>query len=220
VANGEWGCTVIFFQQVGKTVEENGEAKRISFPLMRYYTVFAADQVTGAEEFMEGPAEPAFVPHDECEKLLTCSGAEIVHGGEAACYSPGNDRIMLPPRRTFKSPDAYYATALHELAHWTGHESRLNRLAKLGRFGSDSYAMEELVAEMASCYMMGYAGIPIVEGDALAHHASYVANWLQVLKKDEYAVFTAATAASAASDYVLKLAGVVEEEVEEAAVAA
>ena len=107
----------------------------------------------------------------------------------------------MPIKEAFASPASYYSTALHELSHWTGHESRLNRLDKLARFGDKSYAAEELVAELGAAFLTARLDIP--NERTLDNAAAYLGNWLSLLKTDSKAIFTAASAASAAADLIL-----------------
>lgn len=139
-----------------------------------------------------GPIEGAF-------RLLGGCNATIRYGFERAMYLPSLDEIRLPWPRRFTSGEAHCATALHELVHWSGAEGRLNR--QFGqRFGDAAYAFEELVAELGSAFLMGHCGLveATVEG-----HAAYLDAWLQVLKNDRKAIFTAARHASAAYDYIV-----------------
>jgi antirestriction protein ArdC len=145
------------------------------------------------------PATQEFSPVLEAEQVLAKTGATIRHGFDCAFYVPSRDEICLPNRERFTSEVNYYATALHELAHWTGIESRLNRT--FGRcFGDDAYAMEELVAELSAAFSMGSLGL--VNG-TIENHASYVDGWLKCLKADKSAIFTAASQAAKASDFIL-----------------
>ncbi|MDM0058935.1 ArdC family protein [Variovorax fucosicus] len=139
-----------------------------------------------------GPVEGAF-------RLLAGCGATIRHGFDRAAYLPELDEIRLPWPDRFTSAEARCATSLHELVHWTGHASRLNR--QFGaRFGDAAYAFEELVAELGSAFLMGHCGLveATVEG-----HAAYLDSWLQVLRGDRTAIFTAARHAGAAFDFIL-----------------
>jgi antirestriction protein ArdC len=115
-------------------------------------------------------------------------------------YSPEDDRIQLPERELFADAAIYYATALHELVHWSGHPSRLDR--QLGRrFGEAAYAVEELIAEVGSAFLCAACRL-----EGRLQHASYVAEWIKVLKSDRRAVFAAASRAQQAADYVESLA--------------
>ena len=130
--------------------------------------------------------------------ILKASTANITIGGDRAFYSPTGDFISLPPENAFRSPPEWATTALHELSHWTGHKSRLNRdLAH--RFGSAAYAMEELRAELASAFLAGELGIPA----DIPQHASYIDNWLKPLKEDKREIFRAAADAQRIVDLIL-----------------
>jgi antirestriction protein ArdC len=158
--------------------------------------VFNIDQTEGLDHL-----KPSFEKHDwhpieDAEVVMEKSGAVIGYGGDRAFYNRGLDRIQLPDRERFETPDDFYATALHELGHWTGHESRLNR--EFGkRFGDKAYACEELVAEISCAITRSRIGL---SGEV--QHASYLSHWLDVLKKDPRFILTAASAASKASDYL------------------
>ncbi|MEN9224961.1 MAG: zincin-like metallopeptidase domain-containing protein [Thermostichus sp. DRC_bins_24] len=136
-------------------------------------------------------------PISQVEDFITSTGAQIQHGGNVACYSPSSDRINLPRFQDFTSPEAYYATALHELTHWTGHPTRLNRKIQ-GRYGSQSYAFEELIAELGSAFLCNDIGIQ----PQLEHHASYLDSWLRLLKKDTKAFFRASQLATQAARFL------------------
>ena len=144
---------------------------------------------------------PDWDRHERAEAVLKASGAEIRHDQpDRAFYRPATDRIHLPPRDSFPSADTYYATALHELGHWTGHPSRLDRdLAH--PFGSVGYAKEELRAEIASLMVGDQLGI----GHDPGQHAAYVKSWVQVLKEDPKEILRASRDADKISNYVLGL---------------
>ncbi|MBU0752973.1 MAG: DUF1738 domain-containing protein [Gammaproteobacteria bacterium] len=208
VRKGEHGTSIVFFKF--KEVEEekdNGfteaseEPKRV-VPMLRSYTVFNTSQLEFLPERFELRGTPAWQPIGEAEQLLYASGAVIRHGGNRAFYSPSEDMIRLPPPAWFPDSDDYYAVALHELTHWTGHPQRLNRM--LGkRHGIDAYAYEELVAEMGAAFLCAYCGLP-----ARLEHASYIDHWLDALKRDKRLIFVAAGAAQKAADYALGVAQV------------
>lgn len=131
---------------------------------------------------------------------MVASGVPVRVGGSRAFYSPALDVVGMPPASAFRTPEGYAATLLHELGHGTGHESRLGRDLS-GRFGSRSYAVEELVAELTSCMVGAVLGLPC----DVENHASYLHSWLEVLREDSRAVFRAAAAAQKAADWMLAL---------------
>jgi antirestriction protein ArdC len=165
--------------------------------------VFNAEQIEGLPplqgQFPSGA--PDWDRHERTDAVLKASGAEIRHDQAGrAFYRPATDRIHLPPRDSFKSADTYYATALHELGHWTGHPSRLDRdLAH--PFGSVGYAKEELRAEIASLMVGDQLGI----GHDPGQHAAYVKSWVQVLKEDPKEILRASRDADKITGYVLAL---------------
>jgi antirestriction protein ArdC len=130
-------------------------------------------------------------------------GATIQHGGDRAFYSPAYDIVQMPDFRQFKNSTGYYATLAHELTHWSGAKHRLDRnLAN--RFGSAEYAMEELIAELGAAFTCARLGL---RTEPRLDHAPYVNSWLKVLRGDARAIFTAASKAQEAYDYLADLAG-------------
>ncbi len=203
VRKGERGATVCFadrFIPKGELerARQDGEEPE-AVPFLKRFTVFNVAQCNGLPEhvFAGAPVLPEreIVPH--AEALIAATAADIRIGGDRACYVPSGDYIQVPLQPAFFEQINYYRTCFHELGHWTGHPSRLNRDLS-GRFGSNPYAREELVAEMASAFMCAALGIvPTVR------HADYLGSWLDVLREDNRAIFRAASHASKAADFVL-----------------
>jgi antirestriction protein ArdC len=198
VRKGEHGTQVVFWEKrTYQTRDETGEEEIRDGLLMRVYTVFHISQCEGVKlpkASKVSPVPPPVVILDAFANL----GAVVDHGGDRAAFIPSHDKIILPRPEAFSSPDAYTATALHELVHWSGHPARLNR--EFGkRFGDRAYAAEELVAEIGSAFLCAELGV----NSALEHHASYVKNWQQLLAADSRAIVTAASKAQAAADYIL-----------------
>jgi len=207
VRKGEKGTLVVFADRMIKTEKNSaGEDVDRAIPFMKGYTVFNVDQIDGLPARFEAPADAPAAPaaifqqHDSAETLIAASGATIRHGGDRAFYMPSQDLIQMPMQAQFHSPADYYATLLHELTHWTKHETRLAR--ELGRksWGDEGYAAEELVAELGAAFLCAQLG---VQNMPLENHASYVASWLKVLKGDKRAVFQAASLAQKAADFLL-----------------
>lgn len=207
VPKGRWACQVTFFKPCSKTVIDpiTGEEEDETYRLLNVYSIFNADQVSGAERFQvsDAPAigntDPDFAP---AEDLIEATGADIRFGGDRAFYRhpvpldsypyhTGGDFIQMPNKSTFVSKGAYYETLLHELGHFS--ECRLN--------WRGSYAQGELVAEMAACMLSAELGIP--NGEALTNHASYVKNWLDAMRGDANYIFKASTQASRVCDFLL-----------------
>jgi len=143
--------------------------------------------------------DPA-IGFDKAAKILVRSGARVVHGGDQASYNPRADLISLPAASAFESVSDYWATAMHELVHWTGHDSRLARSLD-GRFGTPNYSFEELVAEVGSAILCGELGVTRPGMDE--QHAAYLASWIKGVESKPTAFYTATTQAQAAVKYLL-----------------
>lgn len=213
VRKGSTGSPVVFFKLWEADGSGTGDVPAIEdrkvIPLLRSFTVFNADQVDGMPESMvpvpdAGLPGTAWDPIASAEALVAASGADIAHGGDRAFYRPVDDHIQMPIRSAFASGEAYCATLLHEVTHWTGHPSRCNR-ALQGRQHIEAYAFEELVAEMGSAFLCGHCGLlPAAGGEAPGlQHAAYISSWLQALRNDRRLVFTASSLAQKAADFVL-----------------
>jgi antirestriction protein ArdC len=162
-----------------------------------FFSVFNGDQIEGMP-----PAPVREMPtekwrHDECERLMKECGVPINHGGNSAYYRPSTDSIQLPPKDAFPNPDGYYGTALHEIGHSTGHKTRLAR-DQTGAFGSESYAKEELVAELGSLMMGDALGI----GHCPDQHVAYVQHWIKILQDDPKQILIASTAAGKVCEHL------------------
>lgn len=201
------GTTVIFYKQrsvsMGEPTEDaDPESSPRSIPVLRAFTVFNVDQIDGLPaELSPTVTTPVWDPLDRAEGLLCASGAEIRLGGPRAYYTPVEDRIQLPERGAFPEASSFYSTAFHELTHWSGHSSRLDRDLR-GRFRDHAYAAEELIAEIGAAFLCASLG---VQGEL--QHASYIDNWLQILRGDKRAVFTAAARAQQATRFLLDMEG-------------
>lgn len=169
--------------------------------LHRIYTVFNGQQIEGIPAYSPQKTQ-GWEAVQAGERILVNSGARITHDqDDRAFYSPASDKIHLPPREAFRNASDYYGTALHELSHWSGHPTRLDRetLNESYRFGDTNYAKEELRAELASVFLAAEKGIP----HNPEQHAAYVASWIQTLKHDKNEIFRAAKDAHAAADYLI-----------------
>lgn len=206
VRKGEKASLIVFYKELAREVrnEKTGEIAEETYRLARASRVFNADQVDGWESpppLQRG--EAVAIAH--ADAFVASTGADIRHGGERACYRWDEDWIHIPQREWFvgsstSSPtESYYATLLHELTHWTGHESRLDRLLRLGRFGSATYAMEELVAELGAAFLC--AELSITNAPRM-DHAAFIESWIAVLKRDPKAIFTAAAKANEAVTFL------------------
>ncbi|CAK7035933.1 MAG: DNA primase TraC [Bacteroides sp.] len=164
--------------------------------------VFNAEQIEGLPELEQKTSSDTevFQRHERAENILANVGVPIYHDqSDSAFYRPSTDSIHLPQREQFISPDRYYAVALHEVGHSTGHHSRLDR-DLTGAFRSESYAREELRAEIASLMIGDELGI----GHDPGQHAAYVGSWIKVLREDPKEILRAAKDAEAIKDYVME----------------
>lgn len=178
-----------------RAAKDGNDARAVFF--LKSFVVFNRDQIEGLGEPVVNPIKGEREPVEAGELLLASSGADVRIGGNSAFYAPGDDFIQIPDQRQFRAQIDFYRTAAHELAHWTGHKSRLDRKL-LNPFGSKDYAREELVAEMGAAFVCASLGIvPTVR------HADYLAAWLKVLREDKRAIFQAASLASKAADFLL-----------------
>jgi len=214
VKKGEKGTVVQYWKYEEERVkrdeqgnplkDKDGKSIKESVRLQRgrvfQAVVFNAEQIEGLPPPPPKP-ELSWNPLERAEQILAASGATIKHApGNRAFYRPSDDSITLPEKAQFPSADGYYATALHELGHWTGHESRLARDIK-HPFGSTAYAKEELRAEIASMMLGQELGI----GHDPSQHASYVGSWIKVLKDDPQEIYRAASDAEKIQSFVLAL---------------
>lgn len=201
VRKGEKGCRVVFVSTFEKANATTGESDRV--PFLKSFTVFNVAQCDGLPVSLE----PVITPKhndgrdDDADAFMTATGATIQHGEGRAYYRPSTDSIMLPLFDTFTGARAYYATAFHELGHWTGAEARLNR--EFGkRFGDGQYAAEELVAELTSAFICAELGLQ----DTAGADAAYCAHWVKSLTDHHGAILAAASAASKAVAFLRGLA--------------
>ena len=205
VRKGEKSSLIVFYKEFDNEAKnpDTGEMESGKRLMARASFVFNADQVDGYERPVKATSDPAGAV-ERADQFVAATSAEIKHGGEAAYYRRTTDHIQMPPRETFtgtatsSSTEGYYSTLLHELTHWTGHKRRIDRdMGK--RFGDNAYAMEELVAELGAAFLCAELGIT---SEPRPDHAAYLGHWLEVMKADKKAIFTAASQASKAADYL------------------
>jgi len=211
VRKGEKSANVVFWKFFDREEKpETGEersSKRI--PMARDYWVFNSDQVDGyrkVEEIQFSKEERI----EQADGFFRSLEVKILDGGNRAFYVPADDTVFMPPFGAFKEALFYYSVLSHETTHWSGAKHRLNRDME-HRFGTEGYAMEELVAELGAAFLCSELGLP---SDPRADHAPYISSWLKALKNDKRAIFTAAAKAQEAVDWMNKR---ITPEVEEAA---
>lgn len=203
VKKGEHGSPVVYASTFKKKDEnEAGEEVEQDIPFLKEYTVFNSDQVADLPaHFYAAPAQPAekLERIDRAEEFFANTKADIRTGGNRAFYAIDADYVRMPPFEVFRDAESYAATLAHELTHWTRHPSRLDREFGRKKWGDEGYAVEELVAELGSAFLCADLQItPEVRED----HASYIDSWLKVLKDDKRAIFSAASHASKAVEFL------------------
>ncbi len=197
VLPGQKGTLCVFYKPIA--INQRDESSK-TISVMKHFFLFNADQVEGIE-FPQ--SDESIAPADRSravDDLVNGTGAIIHETGSRAFYSPSKDHIHIPPLSAFTSPEMFYSTLLHELSHWSGHSTRLDRKEGMqGRFGSSAYAMEELVAELASAFL----SIQLkVSHEPRKDHAQYLNAWIKVLNQDPKAFSSAASKAQSVADYL------------------
>ncbi|CAH1658568.1 ArdC family protein [Chelatococcus asaccharovorans] len=211
VRKGETSSPIIFFKafEAEDQTSEDGKGRRFEGRrcMAQASRVFNVGQVDGYTAPTIDQATDAIDPIARVDRFIRGTGARIREGGDQAYYSPLTDTITMPDRfrfvgtKTSTATESWYSTLLHELVHQSGHESRLKR--RFGaRFGDDAYAIEEMVADLGSCFLCADLGIA---SDPRPDHAAYIAQWFRIMKGDRKAIFAAASAASTACQYLAGL---------------
>jgi antirestriction protein ArdC len=203
IKKGEKGTVIVFWKWLKEKKDgvETGE----TIPLLRYFRVWNTDQTEGLKVPEWETVKPIdFNPILEAEKVVENmpQRPEIFHAGTAAFYRSKDDTVTMPKADTFESPEAYYGTLFHELAHSTGHESRLNRneIGDGSGFGSKSYSLEELVAEMTTAMICGTIGVGT---ELIDNQAAYIQGWLKKFRDDKKILVKAGGRAQKAADWIL-----------------
>jgi antirestriction protein ArdC len=204
VRKGEQGSLVVYADKIirAEADADTGEESERAIPFMKGYTVFNVEQIDGLPERFYAKAEPRGETVQRIERVeafFAGTGAVVRHGGNRAYYSISTDHVQMPPIEAFSDAESYYATRAHETVHWTRHKSRLDRDFGRKRYGDEGYAIEELVAELGSAFLSADLDLtPEVRDD----HAAYIASWIKVLKDDKRAIFSAASHAQRAADFL------------------
>ncbi|MCR5858292.1 ArdC family protein [Mesorhizobium sp. J428] len=186
VRRGEKSSLIVFYKELEfeQMNEQTGATEQVERLMARASFVFNAAQVDGfpldADEPL--PGEPVFDPIERAEAFTRTTGAKVEEDGDRACYIPSLDVIRMPDRKRFigtettTPAEGFYSTLCHELVHWSGTKHRLDR-DMTGRFGTESYAIEELIAELGAAFLCGDLGIT---PEPRADHAQYISNWLKM----------------------------------------
>lgn len=204
VRKGERGTTVFFVKHLQVRDDTGDDTDPRVVPIMRAYTVFGIEQCENLPDSIKA-GKPMRVRNADtrdalADGFLNATGADIREGQGEAYYVPSQDFISMPAFAAFRNADNFYNVAFHELTHWTGHKSRLDRDLR-HRFGTRDYAAEELVAELGAAFLSAEFAF-----DGNVRNAGYIASWIDLLKTDKRAFFTACSKASKAADYLRGLA--------------
>jgi len=203
VRAAEKSTHVVFTRKLRVQDKETDEEKQVG--MLKAYSVFNIAQIDGLEPETIEEASPE-VRQDTALLFIAATKADIRIGGDRAAYIPALDFIILPPESAFNTREHFLATSLHECGHWSGHKSRLDRDLK-SRFNEKAYAAEELVAELTAAFLCAH-----LEIKSELRHAEYINNWIQLLKGDSRAIFTASSRASQAADYLRSFSEQVDED--------
>lgn len=203
VIKGEKGHIVIFTKMV-ETSEMTKNNKPKLKPFLRYYKVFNISQCKDIPTTLLPSENELLCPVLAYDLIVENmpNRPPIIVKDKQAFYDPQGDFINMPKIKSFKSIEMYYGVLFHELIHSTGHMSRLNRKEVTGKivFGSESYSLEELTAEMGACFLKSHSGIAI---DDLSNNAAYIQNWLEQLRNDKRFIIHASACAQKAVEYIL-----------------
>jgi antirestriction protein ArdC len=201
IRRGERGTSVVYAdrfvpaEEMKRASTAGDEARAI--PFLKRFTVFNTDQCDGLSADVSSIAPSPHTIEPQVEALIRATRIDVRIGGNRAFYCPPEDYVQLPPPAAFFEPINWHRTALHELAHASGHSSRLNRDLS-GGYGTKKYAFEEIVAEISSAFCCASLGIvPTVR------HSDYIGSWLKVLREDNRAIIRATSQASKVADYLL-----------------
>lgn len=202
----EKASMIVFWKILEDIDQETGEITKT--PFLRYYRVFHISQCEGIAPHFGQQGDPGeqLKPDEKADSIITDyvkrSGVKFrCEHSTKAFYSPTTDAITIPMLRQFKDLAEFYSTAFHEMAHSTGHPSRLNRLTENAAFGGDNYSKEELCAELGSAFLLNYTGIETPS--SFQNNAAYIAGWLKALKDDKRLIISAAGKAEQAVRYIL-----------------
>lgn len=189
---------VYTFEEYKKIINEFPE-KESEFSIRRYnYTVFNADLIEGIEKNNDNVDK--IISNDYISNIIKNIDVKYKEKGDEAYYNLIADEVVIPPSNTFKNTYAYYSTQLHEIAHATGHNTRLNRDMS-GEFKSEAYAKEELRAEISSSFLMQKLGLEYDERH-LTNHKAYVKGWLEIIKNKPQELFLAISDANKIVSYI------------------
>lgn len=195
---------IFFIKNISKAIEEIDEdtgeieKKEEKYTVLKNYKVYNTDQVSGIN-FEEEVVQSKNEKIEEVEKFIANTKAQIYRGSPA--YSPSDDAIFMPDINDFNDKENYYSTLFHELSHWSGHESRLNRKKATKKYDA-VYGYEELIAELSSAFLCAKHKISMKN----TQHSEYMDHWIKMLAENPYILFSVATHSSKSANYLSTLA--------------
>ena len=204
VRKGEKGTLIVYADKIIVEEDDNqGGTKTNQIPFLKSYIVFNASQIEGLPEKYYETIQPETATNqheriEEIENFFAQTKADIYTGTRASYYKNA-DKIEMPPFESFESRESYYAILAHELTHWTMHPKRLDRDFGRKHHGDEGYAKEELVAELGACFLSADLGLELMPEE---HHSAYIQSWMKALKEDKRFIFSAASHAQKAAEYV------------------
>ena len=202
VKKGAKATEIVFWSKFEKNeIDAQGHKVVKQIPYVKYYHIFNAAQLTTDFEAPESEKPDGADSIDKVDQAIADTKAAITFGGDRACYSPSRDAIKIPEKKQFHSTERFYSVMLHELGHWTGHTSRLNRSSLNSFYVKSEYAAEEFVAEisaMFSCVALG------IQAEPTSANATYLNCWKKALKEEKNFIIKAFSLAQKASDYILE----------------
>jgi antirestriction protein ArdC len=204
VRKGEKGSLVVYANAIRRSERDEGTGEEVEreIPYLKGYTVFNVEQIDGLPDRYYAKAAPKLDPVariDCAENFFAAPKATIRHGGNRAYYAQEVDYVQMPPFESFRDAESYYSTLAHEMTHWTKHPTRLARDLGRKQWGDEGYAQEELVAELGAAFLCAHLELA---SEPREENASYIANWMEVLKNDTRFMFKAAAHAQRAADYL------------------
>jgi antirestriction protein ArdC len=200
VRKGEKGTQIVYYSTLDR---ENDAGDAVKIPFLKAYTVFNVQQIEGlpcelTPDMFGDDLDTGAQADATLDAFFAATGARILNDGSNPCYRPASDTIHMPRVGQFETAQGYYGTLAHELVHWTGHKSRLDRFGT----GRSDYAFEELVAELGACFLCARVGAAVNTENS----AAYIGAWLKALRDDKRLIFKAASAAQKACDLIADLA--------------
>jgi antirestriction protein ArdC len=206
VRKGEKGCGIVKVVEAKKTEQAaDGTEETRNIPVLKRYVVFNASQIDGIPAIFETERTNNFQDYEKAESmaqaLVSLTGLKMERGEPS--YSPSQDTVRMPDKKSFDDEAHFYTVLLHECSHSTLHPCRMNRPEAIGRFGDATYGREELRAEISSALLAAVTGIPLSEKH-IESHAAYLQSWIKALRDDKGEIFRACKDAQKICDYIVK----------------